>query len=232
MYILGIETATKTGSVAIVSDNGVVASYTLNLDTTHSERLMATIDRVLADTGLTVSRMDAFAVSVGPGSFTGLRIGIATVKGLVLATGKPIAAVPTLLALARNLPYAAHPVCPILEARKNEFYAALYVHEGGDLAIRLRETIVPLEHLAEHVQGKTIFTGEAVLRYRSDIERLLGDRALFAPQTVLLPSAAVIAEIGHEMISANACANAEELTPLYLRRPEAEVVWEKRSRSK
>src|SRR5512147_806224 len=104
MYVLGIETSTKTGSVAVVSEQSIVAQYSLNIEVTHSERLMSTVDRVLKDTGLTIADMGGFAVAVGPGSFTGLRIGLATVKGLVLATGKPVAAVPTLRALAANVP--------------------------------------------------------------------------------------------------------------------------------
>src|SRR5512135_3665909 len=111
MLILGIETSTKTGSVAVISETGVIAQYSLNIEVTHSERLMATVDRVFSDTGLTLSRIDGFAVACGPGSFTGLRIGISTVKGLAFATGKPTAAVPTLYALAWNVPHAALPVC-------------------------------------------------------------------------------------------------------------------------
>ena len=94
MYILGIETSTKTGSVAVVSENGVIAQYSLNIEVTHSERLMSTVDRVLKDTGLKVADLEGFAVAIGPGSFTGLRIGLSTVKGLAFATGKPVAAVP------------------------------------------------------------------------------------------------------------------------------------------
>ena len=93
MNILGIETATRTGGVAIVSEEGVIAEYTLNIEVAHAERLMSTVERVLKDTGLTLSAIDGFGVSIGPGSFTGLRIGLATVKGLVFTTGKPVAAV-------------------------------------------------------------------------------------------------------------------------------------------
>ena len=139
MYILGIETSTKTGSVAIASEKSVIAQYSLNIEVTHSERLMATVDRVLKDTGIVMSQFDGFAVAVGPGSFTGLRIGLSTVKGLALATGKPVAAVPTLNGLAWNLPYSAYPVPPLLDARKNEVYAALYAFDGHELVQVLAE---------------------------------------------------------------------------------------------
>jgi len=232
VYILGIETSTKTGSVAVVSEAGVVAQYSLNIDATHSERLMATVDRVMKDTGLTIAELGGFSVAIGPGSFTGLRIGLAAIKGLALATGKPVAAVPTLLALAGNLPYAAHPVCPLLDARKGEVYAALYRLDEGLPKQVMAESVLPLAMLAERVPDRTIFTGEASHLFRTDIEKLFGDRALFASLSALLPSSATIAEIGLSLIRNNRLADPDTLTPMYIRRPEAEVAWEKKTRSR
>jgi tRNA threonylcarbamoyladenosine biosynthesis protein TsaB len=232
MYILGIETATKTGSVAVVSENGVVAQYSLSIEVTHSERLMSTVDRVLKDTGIPLAEMNGFAVSIGPGSFTGLRIGLSTVKGLAFATGKPVAAVPTLQALARNLPYAAYPVCPLLDARKSEVYGALYQYEGADLVQMMPEAAIPINELAERISGKTIFTGEAAHIYRAEIKKQVGDRALFAPFSAVLPSAATVAETGLGIIHRGAQADPGSLTPMYIRRPEAEVAWEKRQPSR
>ena len=176
MYVLGIETSTKTGSVAVVSDDGVIAQYSLNIEVTHSERLMSTVDRVLKDTGLSMADFGGFAVAIGPGSFTGLRIGLSTIKGLALVTGKPVAAVPTLLALAWNLPYAAFPVCPLLDARKNEVYAALYTFDGASYSQIMQEAAIPIRELAAEISGKAIFTGEAALLYREEIERQFGER--------------------------------------------------------
>jgi tRNA threonylcarbamoyladenosine biosynthesis protein TsaB len=232
MYILGIETSTKTGSVAVVSEEGVIVQYSLNIEVTHSERLMATVDRVLTDTGLAIAEMGGYAVAIGPGSFTGLRIGLAAVKGLALATGKPIAAVPTLEALAWNLPHAAHAVCPLLDARKNEVYAAVYRFEGNALVHVMAEAVISLSRLAERVPERTIFTGEASDLFRADIEKIFGDRALFAPRSAILPSAASVAEIGLAMIKSGRQADLDSLTPMYIRRPEAAVVWEKRTQSR
>ncbi len=232
MYILGIETSTKTGSVAVVSEEGVIAQYSLNIEITHSERLMATVDRVLKDTGLAIADMRGFSVSAGPGSFTGLRIGISTVKGLALATDKPIAAVQTLQALAWNLPVAAHPVCPLLDARKNEVYTAVYRYDGAALVLLRPETAMPVATLADEIIGKTIFTGEGSLIYRREIEALFGARALFAPLAATLPSAAAVAEIGLAMIKGGCQTNPDALIPTYIRRPEAEVAWEKRQTSR
>jgi tRNA threonylcarbamoyladenosine biosynthesis protein TsaB len=228
MLILGIETSTKTGSVAIVSDDAVVAQYSLNIEVTHSERLMSTVDRVMKDTGLTIADIDGFSVALGPGSFTGLRIGVSTVKGLAFATNKPVAAVPTLLALARNLPFAAWPVCPLLDARKNEVYAALYLFEGKACTQVMPETTIKIPELAARISRKTIFTGEAAHLYRAEIEKQFGDEALFAPRSAALPSAATVAELGLDMIKNGIQTDPDSLTPLYIRRPEAEVAWEKR----
>ena len=231
MYILGIETSTTTGSVAVVSEDGVIAQYSLNIEVTHSERLMSTVDRVLKDTGLTMAGMDGYAVAIGPGSFTGLRIGLAAVKGLALVSGKPIAAVPTLQALAWNLPYAAYPVCPLLDARKNEVYAAVYRFEGTMLMQDMAEAVVPLSRLSERISGKTIFTGEASRLFHKELATLFGDQALFAPASAILPSAATVAEIGMDMIKSGKPADPDSLTPMYIRRPEAEVMWEKKANS-
>ncbi len=228
MNILGIETSTKTGGVAVVSEQGVVAQYTLNIEVTHSERLMATVDRVLGDTRMNISQFDGFAVAIGPGSFTGLRIGISTVKGLAFATGKPVAAVPTLKALAWNLPHAAYPVCPLLDARKHEVYAALYAFDGSALKQVLSERVVPFSRLAEQLNGRTIFTGEASCLFRKEIQQTFGDAALFAPLSALIPSAASVAEIGMNMIKNGEQVDPDSLIPMYIRRPEAEVAWEKK----
>lgn len=229
MYILGIETSTRTGSVAVVSEDSVIAQYSLNIEVTHSERLMSTVDRVLKDTGLVIADIDGYAVAIGPGSFTGLRIGLAAVKGLALVTGRPVAAVPTLKALAGNLPYSAYPVCPMLDARKKEVYAATYRFEGADMAQIMAEAVLSLSLLSERISEKTLFTGEASHLFREDIEKIFGDRALFAPVSSILPSAATVAGIGLNMIKSGKKTAPDSLTPMYIRRPEAEVAWEKRT---
>ena len=232
MLILGIETSTKTGSVAVLNEENLVAQYTLNIEITHSERLMATVDRMLEDSAIAITDIDGFAVSIGPGSFTGLRVGLSTVKGLAFVTKKPVAAVPTLRALAWNLSYAAYPVCPLLDARKNEVYAALYEFHDADLVQVMEEKAISLADLRKRITGKTLFTGEASRIYRKQIEETLGDRAWFAPVSACYPSAASVAEIGLGMIKNGETAEPDSLTPLYIRRPEAEVAWEKRKKSR
>jgi tRNA threonylcarbamoyladenosine biosynthesis protein TsaB len=232
MYILGIETATKTGGVAIVSEAGVLAEYTLNIEVTHSERLMSTVDRVLKDTGFTLANVDGFGVSIGPGSFTGLRIGLATIKGLAFATGKPVAAVPTLKALAWNIPFSRYPVCPLLDARKSEVYAALFRHDGSDYDQEMPETVISLAEMAGTMNRDILFTGEGARLFAGEIEKIFGDRAHFASLSSTAPSAASVAEIALMMLKAGQQTMPDALVPMYIRRPEAEVAWEKRQRSR
>ncbi|MGH7386409.1 MAG: tRNA (adenosine(37)-N6)-threonylcarbamoyltransferase complex dimerization subunit type 1 TsaB, partial [Candidatus Rokuibacteriota bacterium] len=126
MRLLALETATLAGGAALLDDGRLVGEIRLNIALTHSERLMAVVDRLLQDCGGDARSLDALAVSVGPGSFTGLRVGAATAKGLALALEIPVAPVPTLDALAATLPFADAPVCPLLDARKGEVYCCLY----------------------------------------------------------------------------------------------------------
>src|SRR2546428_679884 len=143
---------------ALLDGELVVGEYVLDVRLTHSERLMAAIDRLLTDAGWTVGELEGLAVAMGPGSFTGLRVGLSTVKGLALALSIPIAAVPTLDAMAAMLPFAALPICPVLDARKGEVYASLYRWDGDgmrrewdylaitpdDLSRRLDEPVIVL----------------------------------------------------------------------------------------
>jgi tRNA threonylcarbamoyladenosine biosynthesis protein TsaB len=232
MHILGIETATRTGGIAILTEKGVVAEYTLNIEVTHSERLMSTVDRVLRDTGIALAAIDGFAVSIGPGSFTGLRIGISTAKGLAFTTEKPVMAVPTLKALAWNLPDAAIPICPLLDARKKEVYAAVYRLQQGVIDTVMGESVLPIQALQKKTAGQMLFTGEGALLFRKELRDVFGGRALFAPLAALVPSAASVAEIGLGMLQSGATTDPDMLTPLYIRRPEAEIAWEKRQQSR
>src|SRR5262245_30280350 len=132
MRILALETSTLAGGVALLEDGRVVGQTLRDVALTHSERLMAMVHRLLEDCRASLAQLGGLAVSIGPGSFTGLRVGAATAKGLALALDLPVAPVPTLDALAANLPFAAAPVCPVLDARKGEVYLSRYEwrHEG------------------------------------------------------------------------------------------------------
>ena len=166
MRVLALETSTLAGSVALCEDGRVVGLSLLDVALTHSERLMAMIHRLIDDCRWTVDRVEGLAVSIGPGSFTGLRVGAATAKGLALALGVPIAPVPTLDVLASNLPFADAPVCPILDARKNEVYLAHYRWDGAGMARQSEYMALSPDVAADRVPPGAIVLGDVVAACR------------------------------------------------------------------
>ncbi len=216
MRVLAIDTSTMAGGVALLEDSRVVGESLLDVRTTHSERLMLAVDRALADAGWQPESLDAFAVAVGPGSFTGLRIGLAAVKGLAFALGRPIAAVPTLDAMAAALPWTTRPVCPVLDARKNEVYACLYRWDGLTMQREWDYLALAPDALAARIV-------EPVLG--------VGDGAALVPSPWMTriepvrrgPSAAVVGWLGIERLRRGETVDASALVPLYLRPSEAEL---------
>ncbi|HXH82846.1 MAG TPA: tRNA (adenosine(37)-N6)-threonylcarbamoyltransferase complex dimerization subunit type 1 TsaB, partial [Candidatus Tectomicrobia bacterium] len=161
MRVLAVETSTLAGGVALLEDDRLVAEYLLDVRRTHSERLLAAVDRVLADAGWSARDIDGLAVAVGPGSFTGLRIAVSTVKGLALALGIPaVAAVPSLDAMAAALPWASLPVCPVIDARKGEVYASLYRWDGAAMERLWDHVALAPEALARRLASPTILVGD------------------------------------------------------------------------
>ncbi|HLC42938.1 MAG TPA: tRNA (adenosine(37)-N6)-threonylcarbamoyltransferase complex dimerization subunit type 1 TsaB [Methylomirabilota bacterium] len=223
MRVLALDTSTQVGTVSILDQDALIAEYTLNLRSTHSERLMPMIDRLLVDTGFALAGLDGLAVAVGPGSFTGLRIGISTAKGLALAADLPIAPIPTLDALASTLPLAAFPVCPILDAKKGEVYTSLYERRGDELERCWEYLAISFEELVDRVRTDVIFVGDAVQPFRHLLSERLGEQAHFAPLARQLPTAAAVAELGMKLLAAGNGVAPDGVVPLYIRSSEAEL---------
>ncbi len=231
MKILAIETSTMLGGIAIVDDaSGLIAETRMNVKSTHSERLMTEIDHVLKQSRLDMSQIDAFAVAIGPGSFTGLRIGLSTVKGFSYSTGKPIVSVPTLDAFAWNFSYSRYPICTLLDARKKEVYAALFKWEENGFAKLKNEQSVKIAKFLEEVKlisyAKIIFAGEGAVLYQSEIIRQMGDRALFASQEKMIPSPSNVAFLALQKAQRGEFSEPVSLVPFYIRRSEAEIKWD------
>src|SRR5438034_10022733 len=222
MKVLALESATLSGGAALVDGERLLGEVTLDVAVTHSERLMAAVDRLVADCGLSPHDLDGLAVSIGPGSFTGLRVGIATAKGLGLALDLPIAAVPTLDALAARVPFADAPVCPILDARKGEVYLSLYRWREDGMAREWDYLALPPELAAARLDAPVILLGDGIEACRPWLSRL-GTGARMAPPAQRLPSAAAVAGLGRAALAAGAGVGAESLAPLYLRPSEAEL---------
>ena len=219
MRLLALETSTLAGGVALLDGDRLVAEYVLDVSVTHSERLVASVDRVLGDAGWGRGDLAALAVSIGPGSFTGLRVGVSTAKGLAVALGIPIAAVPTLDAMAAGVPWAMLPVCPVLDARKGEVYASLYRWEaGGHRREWDYEALAPDELGArlDRLGSPVIVCGDGAASVRATVARLL-------PSPARVPSPATVGALGMERLRLGDVVKPADLVPLYLRPSEAEL---------
>jgi tRNA threonylcarbamoyladenosine biosynthesis protein TsaB len=216
MRLLAVETSTLAGGVALLDGERLVAEYLLDVGIAHSERLMAAVDRVLADARWTTRDLAGLAVAVGPGSFTGLRIAVSTVKGLALALRLPIAAVPTLDAMAAAVPWASLPVCPVLDARKGEVYASRYHWEDGAMRRDWEYEALPPEALALRLGEPTLLVGDGAAGIISAHARLL-------PAPERLPSPACVGALGLARLQTGETVSAAALSPLYLRPSEAEL---------
>jgi len=216
MRVLAVETSTLAGGVALLDGDSVRGEYLLDVRTTHSERIVSAIDRLLHDAGWTVRDLEGLAVAVGPGSFTGLRIGLSTVKGLAFALGLPVAPVPTLDAMAASLPWAALPVCPVIDARKGEVYTSLYRWDGARMRREWEYLAIPPDELARRIVEPVIVLGDGAAAIRTPLARL-------APPPRRAPSPAFVGYLGLERLRAGETVTATDLTPLYLRLSEAEL---------
>ncbi len=231
MKILAVETATAWQSVAILDGEAVLARSDRDAEGSHAKWLVPTIDRLLSSAELELAQLDGLAVSIGPGSFTGLRVGLATMLGFRAVTGLPLAVVPTLEALAWNLRGAVIPICPIIKGRTGEAYWALYQWTGeATLRQLVGERVGPPNWVDQAIHGPTIVLGDGWLRYATDIRLALADRASFlreAPDEAMLPSAVSIGLAGLERLSRGEMAGLG-VAPRYVQRSEAEIAHERR----
>ena len=184
MLLLAIESSGLVASVAIMSEDKLIGEYTTNFKKTHSQTLLPMLDEVVRMTGISLDDVDAIAVSGGPGSFTGLRIGAATAKGLGLALDKPLIHVPTVDALAYNLFGTNQVICPIMDARRQQVYTGLYTFEGDAFKVLCQQKAVGIEEIVQEINGMgspVIFLGDGVAVYRDIIEKTIQVPCSFAP---------------------------------------------------
>ena len=225
MPILAIDTSTLVSSVAIATPGALIAELTLQARKTHSERLMSHIASLLQMAELDVKKLKAIAVSLGPGSFTGLRIGLATAKGLAYALKIPLIGVPTLTALAFSCPVAGSYLAPMLDAQREKVYQAVFEWQDGKL-----EEIIPARVIAFDeaytellkMSKPCVILGEAAKMYREKISSP-------APPHITMPRAGSIAVLAQKMFQNGEFQDIFALEPLYIRRSEAEEIWERRN---
>jgi len=228
--ILGIETSTVACSVALYGER-LLAEHTLYISQAHSVKLMPLVDAVLMNTDTKPAGISAVAVSVGPGSFTGLRIGVSTAKGLAFGWGIPVVPVPTLDALALTAVPWDGLVCTLLAARKNEVYGALF--DGRTAAVVKPAGCYAADSLAplfENTKSTVLVVGDAAHLYRDTLGCLLGNRVYIAPEGRRLPRASAVCELAVRLLQSGKTASPFELRPAYLRPSEAEVKWESKQK--
>ncbi|MEJ2491496.1 MAG: tRNA (adenosine(37)-N6)-threonylcarbamoyltransferase complex dimerization subunit type 1 TsaB [Desulfuromonadales bacterium] len=221
--LLTIQTATPAGSVAVTDGSALLAEINLQCRRTPTDWLMPMIDMLLTTTERDKKQLDGIAVVRGPGSFTGLRVGLATAKGLSLALDCPLLGISSLQSLAMQLPFAERPVCVMLDARKQEVYSAVYRWHGGGPRPVTEERVARPEKILAEIDEETLFVGSGASVYRSLIVRQMADRAHFAPAFIDLPRAAAAASLAQQDWAAGVRCTADQLMPVYLRPSEAEL---------
>ncbi|MCF8095846.1 MAG: tRNA (adenosine(37)-N6)-threonylcarbamoyltransferase complex dimerization subunit type 1 TsaB [Desulfobacteraceae bacterium] len=225
MNLLAIDTSAKTCSAALISKGKVKAEISANFAQTHARHVMELVDALMRTARMEIKEIDAYGVTTGPGSFTGLRIGISTIKGLSLAYGKPAAGVSSLLSLAHPLRAYAGLVCPVIDARKGEVYAEIYRFSDTGSKVILPACVCPPGELIGKISDlgeSCLFAGSGAVLYMDRIIEGLGGRAFFAPDSAGQIRASTVAELAYQNIINGLSGRASELTPYYIRRSDAE----------
>lgn len=221
--VLAIDTAGDTGSVALIEDDQLLGEYLFSGARTHSEKLLSMIDRLLTDHGCPVQRVDLIAVSSGPGSFTGLRVGISTAQGIALAEGKDLMGVPTLEVIAYQACGHREQICPMIDLRGPEIFTALYRSAGSGALQRLKdETVCEPESWLAGIKDRTVFLGSGACRYQKQITTFLGDAAHILPPDAGIPKASTVAHLARQRYLQHARNELHTIAPVYARPPDAE----------
>ncbi len=223
MIILGINSSTPQSSVALLLNQKVLFQTNSIENTKGSQTVLNMVDNVLTQSKLSIQDVDCFTVTTGPGSFTGLRVGISLVKGFVLVTQKPFAGISTLKALANIVKPCSQPICSILDARKKQLYAGLYQHKNKEPeALRAESAIYP-EELIDWITEPTYFIGSGLEQYKKQIKSLLGKNFLDAPELNDWNIASSAIHLTQKNFDTEKNYNLNFLKINYLRKSEAEI---------
>ncbi|HEX7127099.1 MAG TPA: tRNA (adenosine(37)-N6)-threonylcarbamoyltransferase complex dimerization subunit type 1 TsaB [Thermodesulfobacteriota bacterium] len=219
MKVLGVDTSTPQAAIALTDGDALVAEARLPVRRGEAERLLPAIDRLLSDARVGLAELSGVGVAIGPGSFTGLRIGLATVKGLALGAGLRVVGVPSLDALAWQVPWALLPVVPLLDARRGEVYGARFEPEAaGALARVTEDAALDLEGLAALVgDGPALLVGPGADAWREAVTARLGLRARFVPSALVGPRGLAVARLAAARLAAGEADPVDRLVPRYVR---------------
>ncbi len=223
MTLLAVDTSAEAASVAVTDGDAVLAELIVTRRGTHSTRLMGMVRTALDAAGVSLADLDGLAVTRGPGSFTGLRIGISTVKGLALAADRPTVGISALDALAYPLSMANDPVWALIDARKGEVYAAAYRFSPDGGVDKGPETVMAPDAVAERITERSVLVGSGARLYRSVFEARLGDRVRFGPPTAHAIRAATVAFLAEARLRDGLADDVAALSPAYIRASDAQI---------
>lgn len=229
MIVLSIDTSSSVATCALLRDDCLLGEYVINNKREHSVLVLKIVEMLLKDNGVDIDEVDGFVISKGPGSFTGLRIGMATIKGLSFGTSKPYISVSSLDALAYSLINFDGIICPIMDALRDSVYTCLYKNEIGNLNPLIDYCALDLEELVSLLKEKSekiLFTGDGIIKYKAYLQEHLPN-ALFAPNHLSLVRASSLGELGLKLLLEGKCDDVNS-APLYLKKPLAERELEKR----
>lgn len=225
MKILAIDSSGLVASVAVIENDTMLAEYTVNYKKTHSQTLLPMLDEVKKMIELDLETIDAIALAAGPGSFTGLRIGAATAKGLCLALNIPLIPVPTVDALAYNLAGDAALVCPLMNARRNQTYTGIYRFDGNHMITLREQCVLSLEEIIEELNERgeaVVFLGDGLPVFKEQIEELCKISYRFAPAHMNAQRAGAVAFLGKQLFEEGKAISSDDFSPTYLRLSQAE----------
>lgn len=224
MKILALDTSGPNCSVAVIDETKVIANFNLNIGTTHSQILLPLVDELSKFSNLTLNDIDVFACSVGPGSFTGLRIGIATIKGFAISLNKPVISIPSLTGLAYNVPTFDGIVCTVLDAKNDNVYSALFNVNTKPKMIGdyITDNINCLIDKLKTYNQKILFVGDGAVSFKENFEAEFGKDAFFMPHHLNEQTAVSIAKAALDKAIKNEIDTVDNLHPLYLRKSQAE----------
>jgi tRNA threonylcarbamoyladenosine biosynthesis protein TsaB len=221
MIILGLDTSTPKGSVALLDGERIIAEYMSTSE--YTDQFLLMVDKVLEKIDGGLEKVDGFCVTTGPGSFTGLRVGISLIKGLVLATEKPFWGINTLEAYAKLVKPVSQPICPILDARKKEVYTATFKYIDENLSRETPDRAISPQKLSELTKEPTIFLGGGLEPYGESLSSQLGNRFIRKTQFKNQTVAASAAQIAFNKLGTSPCFDLDNLNIHYVRKSEAEL---------
>ena len=224
MKILSVDTSANVATAAISEDDKLICEYSVNNKLTHSQTLMPIIDSILKQAETDLSEINLIAVANGPGSFTGLRIGVSAVKGFANAANIPVVGISTLTSMAYNLPYCPHIICPIMDARRSQVYNAIYKWNGNELCELKAPRALGIDELLDELSDyeTVVFLGDGVPVHKSVICETLKNKASFAPLNTNIQHASSLSVAAINAYKEGKAINGFDLTPVYLRKSQAE----------